>query len=189
LKKEETTIGLLALALAILFAGCSYERSSPVSVAQLAEEEGPDQESWNVEYYLSEEGETRAILVAARMMRFESEDSVYVMMEGSAESPVTVQVFGPTGERSDVSAQHIRFFEERRVYELTGAVSLQTSTGRTLLTENLIWFESDEKVTAEGFVQIDSETESLQGYGLEADEMLDSFTLHRVTGRKYIEEE
>ena len=186
---SKTTSCVSILLLGLLLPACSYERSSPVSVADLAEEEGPDQESWNVEYYLSEEGQTRAVLTAAHMSRYDSDDSVYVVMDGTPETPVAVQVFGAAGERSNVTAQNIRFFEERRTYELTGAVVLRTSTGRTLLTERMIWLEPEEKILADGFVQIDSETESLQGYGLDADEMLEKFTLHRVTGRKYVEDE
>lgn len=178
-----------ATMLLVLFASaCSSERPGPVTVADLAEEEGPAQESWNVEYYVGEDGSARAIVRAARMARFEDPDSAWVVMEGTEDRPVTARVFGADGTGSDVSSSSIRYFEESRLYELTGNVSVATSSGRTLRAETLVWDEPNARIRSDGFVQIESADEYLQGYGLDADEMLESFTIRRATGRKYVEE-
>jgi LPS export ABC transporter protein LptC len=169
--------------------GCTADRSTPVSVADLSGEEEPDQQSWNVEYYLGEGGTQRAILRAPHLARYEQGDSVLVVLRGSAEAPVQVEVYGADDERSDVSAAEIRYYEDRRIYHLSGQVVLTASTGRTLESDQLVWDEPGHRLRSDGFVSILSDERTLQGYGLDADEVLDNFTLHRVTGRFYVEDE
>jgi LPS export ABC transporter protein LptC len=181
-----------ALVLSLVLAlnpGCTADRSTPVSVEDLSGEEQPDQQSWNVEYYLGEAGTGRAILRAPHLSRYEQGDSVLVVLDGTAEEPVRVEVYGVDGERSDVSAMEIRFYEDRRIYHLSGQVVLTASTGRTLEGDQLVWDEPGHRLRSDGFVSIVSEERTLQGYGLDADEVLDNFTLHRVTGRFYVEDE
>lgn len=195
----------LAAALVLTVGACTSERASPVSVEQIAAEEGPDQESWNVVYYLGEAGAPRAKMRASHMARYETSDSVYVVLDGASESDpesdpardpesdlgdlVEVEVFGSDGEQSRVTAREIRIDEESQTYVLTGDVEVVTSSGRKLQTERLTWFEQDAQIRAPGFVRITSETENLQGYGLDADEMLERYTLSKVTGRVYLEDE
>ena len=188
--RTPTALASVVAAIGILFLGaCSSDRPAPVSVEDLNREQQPDQESWDVEYYFGEDGSPRAMLTAAHMARYESPDSVLVVLSGTSAGPVAIEVFGANEDRTEVLAREIRFLEESRVYELAGGVELVTSTGRTLKTERLTWDEPAGRLRAEGFVRIQSESEDLRGYGLDADEMLYSFTLHRVTGRYYIEDE
>ncbi len=182
-------VTFLLAATVVGLSGCTVADRAPVSIADLTDAEGPDQESWDVEYYVGEGGAARAVLRADHMARYESADSVYYVMDGTADTPVSAEVFGQDDAKSDVQAEHITFFEKARVYDLVGSVYVVTSTGRELRTEHLVWSEASGRIRAEGYVQIDSETEALRGYGLDADEMLDSFTLRQVTGRKYIEDD
>lgn len=175
-------LGLLALS------ACSTDRPTPVSVSDLSEDR-PDQESWNVEYYLGEDGVPRAILRAPHMARYEAKDSVLVVLSGSAETPVRVDVRGADGQTSDVSATEIRYYEDTRLYNLTGDVVLTASNGRTLEGEQIVWDEPGHRLRSDGFVSIVVDERTLQGYGLDADELLDDFTLHRVTGRFYVEDD
>ncbi len=182
------------LALFVSLSACSSERATPVSVGQIAAEEGPDQESWNVDYYLGEAGQPRAQLRAAHMARYETSDSVYVVLDGREadggnDGVVEVEVFGADGDQSHVAAREIRIDEEARTYVLAGDVVVVSSSGRKLQTERLTWFEREAQIRAPGFVRITSETENLQGYGLDADEMLERYTLGKVTGRVYLEDE
>lgn len=173
--------------LLVFCGGCAVADRQPVSIADLTDAEGPDQESWDVEYYVGQGGDARAVLRAQHMARYEAADSVYYVMNGGAAAPVQADVFGRDDAQSSVSADKITFYEDARVYDLVGNVVVMTNSGRELRTEHLVWSEATGRIHADGYVQIDSEDEELRGYGLDADEMLDSFTLRQVTGRKYIE--
>lgn len=164
----------------------------------LRAEGGPDQESWSVHYYVTEvpiEGEEsrqRLELIADYMARFEQEDSTYIDFRASSDSVqrrVRVFLFDTQGDTSaTLTADRVRYFEMRKQFDAQGKVIVITQDEKRLETEHLSWFEEERKVTTPGFVNIVTPSETAQGYGLEADENLETYTIFRFTGEFRVED-
>ncbi|NNE33743.1 MAG: LPS export ABC transporter periplasmic protein LptC [Rhodothermales bacterium] len=181
------------IAVSAASAGCFDRQERPVGeTPQLPTTPVPSQESFDVELYESADGALRYRIRAAYMGRYETADSSFVLLAKRTpeDAPVRAELFGSNPDSTTtIDAAEIRFFETDHRFEARGNVVVLTSTGRRLETEFLVWREDDRRVNAPGFVRIISSTEDMQGYGFDSDEQLNSFSLQRVTGRYYLEEE
>ncbi len=184
---------VLTMILLLSAASCFDREGRPVGVSPPPTvAPGPDQVSFGVDLYESSDGKVRYRIRAAYMAKYETADSSFVLLSRKTpdDSVVIAELYDPvTGASSTIEADEMRFFEADHRFEARGNVVVTTSTGRVLSTEFLIWSENTRRVLAPGFVRIVSPNEDMQGYGFDADENLDSFSLQRVTGQRYIEDE
>lgn len=184
---------LLVLLTATFITGCFDNQERPVGIVPPpTSAPAPEQESFDVELYESSSGAVRYRIRAAYMASYETADSSFALLSRRTPNdlPVLAEIFDQNADSSTtIEASEMRFFEADHRFEARGSVVVITSTGRRLETEFLIWREGDRRVVAPGFVRIKSSSEDMQGYGFDADEQLESFSLQRVTGRYYLEEE
>ncbi len=180
--------GLLMCGL-LLVTACR-QPPAPEVIAAVQAEQQPEQESWQVDYRLSLEGRPRARLLAAHLIREESSESTYVVLEGTAQEPVRGWIFTSAGDSAaTLQARRIVYYENHRRFEAEGAVELITREGRRLLTERLRWLEDRQRLYAPGFVRILAPDEQIEGFELDADEQLSAYRLRRVTGHVVLREE
>lgn len=162
-------------------------------------EQGPDQESWGVHFYVtdvpdtSEESRRRLEMVADYLAKYEREDSTYQLLQGLPDSlnrRVTAYLFDARGDSSaTLTADRVRYFDQEKRFEAEGNVIVVTKDGKRLESEHLTWLEEEQKVRTPGFVRIIKPKEQVQGYGLVADEDLSSYQLGRITAQVAVEEE
>lgn len=158
---------------------------SPEVIAAVAAEQAAAQESQQVDYRLSVDGQPRLQLKAERMLRYEAGDSVRIVLEGT---PVQGWLFTPKGDTSaQLQAQRVLYSEATRRFEAEGRVEVTTVKGTRLWTDRLQWLEAQQRLIAPGFVRLLSPTEQVEGFALEADEQLESYRLQRVSGRVLVE--
>lgn len=174
----------------LLLAGCS--RRGDAIPSDVVLEDLPDQETWDVALALSMEGERRALVRAPYLARFEHEDSTFARF-GPAEprdtTRVHVEVFDEAGAPSaTVEADRLTYFDAERRFLAEGRVVVRSEAGKTLRSEELTWDEAARRLRTDGFVQITAPDEQIQGYRLDADEDLDTYSLARITGQVQVEE-
>lgn len=185
--------GVLALGLAVLlFAGCT-RRGGDAIPSDVVLEDVPDQETWDVTLALSMDGHRRALVRAPYLARFEHEDSTFARFGPAAAhdtTRVSVDVFDEAGEpTANVEADRLTYYDSDRRFLAEGRVVVQTETGKTLRSEELTWDEAAGRLRTDGFVRITTPEEQLQGYRLDADENLDTYTLARITGQVRVEDD
>lgn len=184
---------MFLLVISVIASGCFHREAPPVGLAPIVSDQPrPEQESWDVDLYQSEDGTMRVRIRAAYMANYQVDDSTYSLLTriSAADPQVHADISdGETGTTIAIDADEIRYFEKDNRFEARGSVKVVSSTGKTLLTEFLIWRELDHRIKAPGFVQIISPTENINGYGFDADELLDNFSLGKVTGRYFLEDE
>lgn len=184
--------GLLSLlVLGLALAGCT-RRGGDTIPSDVVLEDVPDQETWGVELALTMEGQPRAFVRAPYLARFEHEDSTFTRF-GPATSldttRVRVDVFDEFGEPSAVvESDRLTYLDEDRRFLAEGRVIVHTETGKTLRSEELTWDEAARRLRTDGFVRITTPEEQLQGYRLDADENLDTYTLAQITGQVLVED-
>ncbi len=180
-------LGLFILLL--LTAACSQR--SPTQ-DQIDPADRPDQESWDVSFFIETDNQPRAHLQAPYVARFERPDSTFARFGPSEDrlDRVIVDVFDENGEESaTVEADRLTYFEDRRTFVATGGVVVNGRDERRLEGERLVWHEADAELRSDGFVRITTPTEQLQGYELVADETLERYRLARITGQVQIQDE
>lgn len=159
-------------------------------------ETAPTQESWDVRYTVSEtedgadESRPRLVIDAGYMATYELEDSTYTVMSGDSLGRVTAVLFDERGDTSaTVRADRLELLDGERRFEARGNVVVLTSTDKELRSEHLVWLEDERMVRTPGFVRIRTPQERVQGYHLEADEDLETYTLRRMAGQVTVEDE
>lgn len=134
----------------------------------------------------------RALVRAAYLARFERADSTFARFGPAAPEDttrVTVRVFDDDGVlTSTVRSDRLLYFDEERRFIAEGRVVVRTESGKTLRSEELTWDEAGRSLQTDGFVQITTPDEDLQGYRLVSDEDMETYTLARITGQVKVEE-
>ena len=186
----------IVLLLIVVLSACQRDPGAVV-VEDMQTGPAPTLESWDVDLVVTEvptgreQARPRLALKSGYLAQFEESDSTYLhLTPGTSGDPVRAILFDAEGDTSAVLlADELYYFDEEGRMEARGDVQVTTKEGRTLATEHLRWLETTRHVRTDGFIQIETPTERIQGYGLEADESLDRFSLARVTGQVTVEEE
>lgn len=87
-----------------------------------------------------------------------------------------------------MESDRLTYLDEERRFLAEGRVVVQTASGKILRSEELTWDEAASRLRTDGFVRITTPEEQLQGYRLDADEDLDTYTLARITGQVLVED-
>ncbi len=182
---------VLAASLLVVMAGCTRHESA-VTVDSALAAVGPDQESWAPDMWVSEHGIPRLHMVADHMARYESPDSTWMVLTASPDSVgrVEVTLYNESGESSAVvQANEVTWYEAEKRFTARGDVQVETTQGRNLWSEHLDWNEATQRVGTPGFATIRTPTQTIRGWGLDADENLDDLHMSRVSGTVIPEEE
>jgi LPS export ABC transporter protein LptC len=145
----------------------------------------PTEEAFDIRVNYSDSGNKQIEMEAPHIIRF-----------GNAEEPYTeypkgmhVLFYDRYGEvNSSITANYAVQYDQQRVTEARNDVVVVNRKGETLHTEHLIWDEQEEKIYTEEFVRITTENESITGYGFEADQEFDSYTIKKIRGTINFEE-
>ena len=180
---------LLVLAI-VLLSGCTRQVPPP-SIDLVQTQDGPDQETWNPKYFISEDGRPRVHIRASYMAYFDRADSTYMVLSGLDDGArVIVDIFDARGDSAAVlTADRVTFFDRERRMVARGNVVALAREGRRVESEQLEWSEFERSVSTPGFARIDMPDRQLEGYGLQADEDLTNVQLTNVTGTVLVDDD
>ncbi|NBB75539.1 MAG: LPS export ABC transporter periplasmic protein LptC [Bacteroidetes bacterium] len=185
-------IGLLGLTLNL---GCGRRASTPAA-AEGPDEAAPRQVSYDARFALNQGERRRAAIAAGRMEQYSRGDSTFSLLLGApdtlqarAPSRVTAWLFDAEGDSSaTLTADSLIYFDARGQFEAFGDVEVVTQTDKQLRSEYLTWDEADRMIRTDRFVQITTPSERVEGYGLVAEENLDTYQIGRFTAQVTIDE-
>jgi len=201
---------MLLMAAAVALVGC--EKLGPDHGPPF-DSDAPSQTIVRTRIIWSENGAKSAVIQANELVRYPQRDEISlrdsVQVELFDEHGKLVAVV--SGEQGIIDDQHrtarvdsgitIRFLgtDEYRASTLTadraraedatkrvtafGNVRIESQTGMTLTTEELLWDGRSRRFTATGFVRITNGTEVEEGEGLDANADLTEWAMVRVRGR------
>jgi len=189
-----TPLGVIVIGLALGTTAAACSRAAEVPTGQVEQAQRPAlQESWDIILNISEAGVSRIRLTAWHMERYDDSDSLFTLFESnpdSASDRVEATFHDSTGvENASMTAESVRFDEEGERLVATGDVHVSASSGRLLEAEVLHWDQSRRRITVPGFVYLKTEGEEIRGFDLEADENLDNYVIHRITGTVVVRED
>jgi len=166
----------------VLIVVCSEEKLKPKIDSSINSEELPDQESKNAKITFTEEGKIKAILYA---------DNIKVSAERNEKllENLKIDFFDEEEKRSSVLTSLFGKIDDatQDMYAIDSVVAVSDS-GITLMTDELIWKNSNKKIVTDKFVRIISDDEIIEGYGFESDQDLKNYTIFDITYTTSIED-
>ena len=164
----------------------------PVAV-EMRRQGAPVQESWGMHTHVTQTsvGETesrrRMDITADYAAWYETEQESYQLLRGVS-VPIVVRLYDVEGNPSaTLRATEMRYFDDDRL-EAYGEVLVDAEDGTRLITDMLMWREADQSIRTDRFVRIVTTNEDVRGYGLVADEALETYQLGRFTARVIVDE-
>ncbi len=147
--------------------------------------EAPDRITFGAEYHFTDSGEVRNILKAGRIDEYRSEPERTEITEG-----LELTFFDSLGQPGSVLTARrgiiIPAQEKMEVYE---EVVFVNANGDRLETEQLTWLQDSGKVHTDRAVRIKRGGDIIHGHGLDANQDLSQYTIHRITGELYVAED
>lgn len=146
----------------------------------------PDRVTTNAEYLYSDSGIVRNRLHAGRIEEYlATQDRRTVMSEG-----VELVFLDPHGrEGSVLTARRGLILPNKDHMEVRENVVFTNARGERLETESLIWSRDSARVWTDRPVKIVREHDILYGEGLDASEDFSRYTIRRLTGTLYLDQD
>lgn len=188
-------LGLVALTLTFL--GCGRRAASTASTEGV-DEAAPQQISHEAHFVMRHGSQRRAAIAAGRMEQYNRGDSTFALLVGTPDSTarppdggspeskrhVTAWLFDAAGDSSAVlTADSLIYYDQRGQFDAFGDVLVVTQDQKRLRSAYLTWDEADRKIRTDRFVRITTPSERVEGYGLVADENLDTYQIGRFTAQ------
>jgi len=82
-----------------------------------------------------------------------------------------------------LTADSLIYYDRRGQFDAFGDVLVVTQERKRLRSSFLTWDEADRKIRTNRFVRITTPSERVEGYGLVADENLDTYQIGRFTAQ------
>ena len=170
--------GIFALLLISCLSGCNSQQTSSNDRVDTTDSAFiPDSEVSGARIYLYDRGQVTTEIVAEKIIKFESIDSMMAYI-------LDIDIFDSTG----MVTTHI-VGDSGIIRETTGKMSIFSNVVVTtrddfkLETDYLYWDSETDKVKSDDFVRITQGDDVMTGWGLEADQQLKSYKiLRQVSG-------
>lgn len=167
--------GLVLLALTLV--SCQKQDND---LSKRVKYDGPTMETTNVLTFVSDSAKLQVKLTAPLQQQFESGDVVYP-------KGVKLLFYSKDGQTvvNTISGDYGKQEKNKGVYSLRGHVRVKNEPKQqTLQTEELFFDQQKSLIYTqpEMFVHVETPTEKVDGYGLEADQNFTRYKLKRVTG-------
>lgn len=166
--------------LALLFTGLFFTAcSSPGSVPQGESREGrPDQESWGVTIFLTNEGLQRAVVRSGHLEKYSEKQ--YILLDQGVEAD-----FYNTKEvhTTKLVSQKAEVDENSNFMTAIQEVIVESDSGVTLFTDTLEWNSELEMIYTDDSIMLTTENrDTLYGVGFESDVSLDHWKILNPSG-------
>lgn len=169
---------ITGLLLAVVLIGCSGKESASEHVPGLSDSASmPDTEVRGAKIYLYERGTVTAEIISERIVKFEANDSTvaYKLDIDLLDSlgRVSTEIVGDSGIIRETAG----------LLYIYGNVVVIAEDESKLETDYLWWNSKTSRIKTDAFVKITREEDVISGWGLEADDRLDTIRiLDQVSG-------
>jgi LPS export ABC transporter protein LptC len=159
----------------LIFYACGESKLKPQISLEDESVKIPDQETWDSEIIISEDGILKAIVYSDHIEVLSEEKSK--LLDG-----VKILFFDDEGKQtSSLTSKKGRVDDiTQDMYAIDSVVAVSDS-GVTLYTDELIWKNKTNKIVSDKFVKIVSDEEQIEGYGFESNQNLNPYTIYNIT--------
>lgn len=192
-RRADVQFGVILVVVLVLGSAIGCERRSrtqrtvpPDSLLR----DRPSQATQAARFSVWEEGRRRAIIRAAQMKQYQTDDSTYsVWRSGADTARVHSWIFEEGDSSATIVADSVVYFSTDGRFEAYGSVVVRTVEDRILESEHLTWYQFDRTIRTRRFVRITTPTEVVRGNGLVADEDLATYQIGEFTAEVETEDD
>lgn len=83
---------------------------------------------------------------------------------------------------ASIQCDSAKYFEDTKIWRLDGNVRIWNVNKELILTNQLFWSQSDQKVYSDSFIHIEKADRILEGYGFVSNERMTTYTLNHPSG-------
>ncbi len=183
---KNLSIVVLTLVATMFILSCSSKVASDIPTDLISIKKPPTIEATNFQTFLTDSGVVRYFLKTPKLLKYALEKEPYTEFpEG-----FHLQQFDKNKKIiSELSANYGKDFETEQKWLATGNVVMVNNKGDTLRTEELIYFEKDEKIFSDKFVSIKKSGNVINGSGgFESDAQMTRWVFKRTKGTIYVDD-
>jgi len=164
----------------VIFSSCTKQ-----STQELPSREGmPDQESWEVNIILTDQGMIRAKIRSGHLEKYNEKE--FIMLDSS----VTVDFFDSDEQHTSIlTSNKAEVDQSSNNMKAIGNVVAVSDSGISLYSNTLVWDSKNEKLRTKDKIMITTlEKDTLYGIGFESDSDLENWKIINpsgVTGREF----
>jgi len=164
----------------VIFSSCTKQ-----SIQDLPSREGmPDQESWEVNIILTDQGMIRAKIRSGHLEKYNEKE--FIMLD----SNVTVDFFDSDEKHTSIlTSNKAEVDQSSNDMKAIGNVVAVSDSGISLYSNTLVWDSKNEKLRTKDKIMITTlEKDTLYGIGFESDSNLENWKIINpsgVTGREF----
>jgi len=164
----------------VIFSSCTKQ-----SIQDLPSREGmPDQESWEVNIILTDQGMIRAKIRSGHLEKYNEKE--FIMLDSS----VTVDFFDSDEKHTSIlTSNKAEVDQSSNDMKAIGNVVAVSDSGISLYSNTLVWDSKNEKLRTKDKIMITTlEKDTLYGIGFESDSDLENWKIINpsgVTGREF----
>lgn len=168
---------LTALVVLCLMISCSFEKRE--EVVPFAEQDYPDQESWDATIYITRMGRVVGFLKAGHIQKYSQKNLTFL------QDSITVDFYNEQGEHTSVlTAWGGKVYDQTQDMLAFGNVVVVSDSGVTLFTDTLKWDNERQKIVSEIPITIATETgDTLYGDSFISDTNLQNREITNPRGR------
>ncbi len=152
-----------------------------------AHSEQPPYVTENINVFHSDSGHVIFQLKAPLMIQYQTKEKNYTVFPKG----VIAKHFYPEypSEDSYIKADYAKYLPKDNIWEAHGNVIAQNRKGEKLFAEEIFWNMKEEKIFSNKNIKIQTEDEIIYGTGFEADQYFEHYTIKKIRGTVYINED
>lgn len=178
------TIALTVIVM-LLFSSCSG-RKKELGAAITERDSLPVMETLGVTTLISDSGITRYRIETDEWLVFDKKTPSYWAFEKGVYLENFDTLFQVT---SSIRSDTAYYYDKRKLWKLIGHVFIKNVKGEKFNTELLYWDQTKEKVYSDQFIRIEQPDRIITGYGFDSDQRMEDWTIYRISGIFYVDEE
>lgn len=138
----------------------------------------PTMSTTDVNTLISDSGYTRYHMQAPVWLMFEDADDPFWRFPAGLELEQYDLEMNP---KANVRCDSAIYFSRRRLWQLDGNVVMVNTQADSFLTHQLFWDQNSRKIYTDSFIHIVRTDRIIEGYGMESDQSMLYYTVHRPT--------
>ncbi|MFW6351769.1 MAG: LPS export ABC transporter periplasmic protein LptC [Bacteroidota bacterium] len=186
-KNHYTTAGSIFLLLAVIVFTWSCQSNTHEEIKAVVDEENfPSLSVLDLETAITDSGKVAYQFITPEMNQYDNLQKPYTEFpEG-----LHLIIFNDQQEiDAQIKSRYAIYHESKELWELQDNVEAVNFNNEVINTEQMFWDSRNKTIYSDEFVKITTDQEILTGYGFEADERLEDYTIKRISGILSVEEE
>ncbi|MDQ3100633.1 MAG: LPS export ABC transporter periplasmic protein LptC [Bacteroidota bacterium] len=175
--------GIPAILLAGMLFSCTNDLDSVAAIEVPAA--APDRITFGAEYQFTDSGRVQNRLKAARIEEYRTEPARTELLGG-----LELTFYDSLGDPGSIlTARRGTIIPSEERMEVFEEVVFVNERGDRLETEQLTWVQDSGKVRTDKAVRIQRGGDIIHGHGLDADQDMKKYRIHKITGELFIAED